>query len=272
MLAAKVEEALTPLKARAHITINAVAKFFFASPFSLSSTQNSELESSVDANVFRAFVRKLNHRGGQKTHSDSDSFVANADYMNHEGEQETTRKAAKGKAYKSVYADTERADYVLTDRASSFKTFFLIDTKTKRADHVSRRDAAGFEANRHSPLASVDIGSETAVDGASVTTASPQTAHHEDTAVYGMDAADLLPARSVADMLAERHSVTVCHAGLGGAHIADSVHATGQHETAQTAAMSFWLPPITVDGALYIRMVHELPDQPATDDDPVHIT
>lgn len=271
MLAAKVEEALTPLKARAHITINAVAKFFFASPFSLSSTQNSELESSVDANVFRAFVRKLNHRGGQKTHSDSDSFVANADFMNHEGEQETTRKAAKGKAYKSVYADTERADYVLTDRASSFKTFILLNTKTKRADHISRRDAAGFEANRHSPLASVDIGSETDVDQASVTTASPQTAHHEDTAVYGMDAADLLPARSVADMLADLHSGTDSKSRLNKATPTGAFHSTAQFGSSETAAMSFWLPPITVDGILYIRMVHELPDQPETDD-PVHIT
>lgn len=269
MLAAKVEEALTPLKARAHITINAVAKFFFASPFSLSATQNSELESSVDANVFRALVRKLNHRGGQKTDSDSDSFVANADYMNHEGKQETTRKAAKGKVYKSVYANTERADYVLTDRASSFKTFILLNTKTKRVDIVSRRDAAGFEANKHSPLASVDLAIETDVDQASVMAASPQTTHHDDTTSYGVDA-DLLPAQT-ADMLADLNSVTDSHAGMNKATPNGVFHSTAQFGSSETAVMSCWLPPITVDGALYIRMVHALPDQPEANE-PVHIT
>ena len=271
MLAASVEKAFVKMKARASHASRAVSKLFFASPFSLSATQHSAIESTADANVFRALVRKLNHRGGQKTDSDSDSFVANADFMNHEGDQKTTRKAAKGKAYKSVYADTERADYVLTDRASSFKTFILLNTKTKRADHISRRDAAGFEANRHSPLASVDIGSETDVDRASVTTASPQTAHHEDTAVYGMDAADLLPARSVADMLADLHSGTDSKSGLNKATPTGAFHSTAQFGSSETAAMSFWLPPITVDGALYIRMVYALPDQPETDD-PVHIT
>lgn len=257
------------MKSRVNSASQAVAKFFFASPFSLSATQNSELESSVDANVFRALVRKLNHQGGQKTDSDTDSFVANADYMNHKDDYETTRKAAKGKVYKSVYAGTDRADYVLTDRASGFKTFILIYTKTKRADHVSIRDAAGFEANRHSPLASVDIGSETDVDQASVTAASPQTAHHEDTTSYSVDA-EILQAQT-ADILADLNSVTVCHSGLNKATQTGAFHSTAQLGSSETAVMSFWLPPLTVDGALYIRMVHELPDQPEAND-PVHIT
>lgn len=271
MLAARVERAMTTMKVRVSNASRAVSKLFFASPFSLSSTQHSEIESSTDGNLFRALGRKLNHWGKQKTASDCDSLVARADIMRHTGKQETMRKAAKAKIYNAAIADTEQADYVLTLRASRATKFIAVNTKTKRADHVLTYHGAGFEANRHAPLISCELSSETEVDGASVMPASLQTAHHEDTTVYGADAAGLGMGQAIYGLFAELPSSTVSHAGLDRASITESVHADGQFETARTATMSFWLPPITVDGALYIRMVHELPEQPAADE-PVHIT
>ena len=272
MMAARVEKALTSMKARLGSASRAVSKLSFPSLSSLSATLQGALDSIAQAKIFYAAPRKMHHEGGyQTTRRAAKAKDCRADIMHHQGEHETTRKAAKAKECKAVSAKTAQADYAIALRVSGATTGNAINAKTKRADHVLIRNAAGFEANRHAPLISCELASETEVDGASVMTAEPRSAHHEDTTVYGTDAAGLTTGQAIGGLLAELQSDTVSRAGLGGASITASVHATGQMESAQTATIFFWLPPIERDGALYIRMVHALPEQPEADE-PVHIT
>lgn len=260
------------MKARLGSASNATAKLSFPSLSSLSATLNSALESSVNANIFKAVAQRMKHLGGyQTTRRAAKAKVYKADIMRHKGGHKTARKAAKATVFQAINAKTAQANHVPTLRASEATVFQVINAKTTKAEHVSSRDAAGFEANRLAPLKSCELASETRVDGASVMTAEPRTAHHEDTAVYRTDAAELGTGQALGGLLAELQSDTVSHAGLDRASITESAHADGRFETARTATMSFWLPPIERDGALYIRMVHALPEQPEADE-PVHIT
>lgn len=236
----------------------------------------------------------INARGESDSKSDSVAQAAVPIKGSHRGDHRSSRAAAKGKIYRAIYTDTEPTEYATrrdaargimypAEYAGAEKAVFDISLDVSGllavrlawpnvdpADHVTMPEAAGFEANKHAFLSGHEAEYKTTLEAAGADAVSPQEVAHQGAVSSGLDASEVATPQAVTDMFAVAHSGTIRQADMDTATPGELVQPSAKAETVAVADLFMWFAPKMVDGALYIRSVHEIPDQPDSDNT-IHI-